>query len=130
MGQRSDQWTGTARDISRRQVQDRPRPCFQTCEQSRSQAGQDQNLSLWPCTDDNLQNTDGALMRVAILSCAVLACSVAIAGAQTEQHSSSQSTTTRSQGGAFSMGASKCHGPMNVSSDNFEGDMQTKVGTY
>jgi lipopolysaccharide export system protein LptA len=69
-------------------------------------------------------------MRVAILSCAVLACSVAIAGAQTEQHSSSQSTTTRSQGGAFSMGASKCRGPMNVSSDNFEGDMQTKVGTY
>jgi lipopolysaccharide export system protein LptA len=69
-------------------------------------------------------------MKAAILSCVVVACSVTIAGAQTAQHSSSQSTTTHSQGGAFSMGASKCHGPMDVSSDNFEGDMQTKVGTY
>jgi lipopolysaccharide export system protein LptA len=68
-------------------------------------------------------------MKTAILACAVLVSSAAFAAAQTEQHSSAQTTTTHS-GGAFSMGASKCRGPMNVSSDAFEGDMQTKVGTY
>jgi len=69
-------------------------------------------------------------MRTAILSCVVAICSVTIAAAQTAQHSSSsQTTTTRSQG-AFGFGTSKCRGAMDVSSDSFEGDMQTKVGTY
>ncbi len=70
-------------------------------------------------------------MKITLLSCVAFASSVALAGAQTSQQPAvPQVRATHTQGGAFSMGASKCRGPMNVSSDNFEGDMETKVGTY
>jgi lipopolysaccharide export system protein LptA len=62
-------------------------------------------------------------MRAALLSCAALICAAGIAGGQT------RTTAARPQS-TFAFGASKCRGQIDVASDSFEGDMQTKVGTY
>ena len=64
------------------------------------------------------------------LAVALAFCASTAQGQQAADSSSPQRVTTHAQGG-LSMGTSKCnHGPINVASDSFEGDMQTKVGTY
>lgn len=69
-------------------------------------------------------------MKGTLQSAAALA--VFAFAAQAQQSSDApQKVTTHAQPGGFSMSASKCKGqPINVASDSFEGDMQTKVGTY
>ena len=63
-------------------------------------------------------------MRPHAALCALVLCAFGTPIAQ------AQDTPRPAQNGAFALGTSKCHGLINVASDNFEGDMQTKVGTY
>jgi lipopolysaccharide transport protein LptA len=71
-------------------------------------------------------------MRLAIFAGALFIGSAFAAGAQTEQSQPTQtkSTAAHPAQGGFAFSSRKCHGPIDVSSDSFEGDMQTKVGTY
>ena len=79
-------------------------------------------------------------MKTAISAWAILVAACAAAGAQTVQTPQTQTpqiqtpqtqtTVAHPAKSGFAFGSSKCHGPINVSSDSFEGDMQTKVGTY
>lgn len=62
-------------------------------------------------------------MRLAVLILAALTTAAAAQGV-----APAQTTATAAQPG-IGLGA-KCHGPINVSADSFEGDLQTKVGTY
>lgn len=62
-------------------------------------------------------------MRVAVLAFVALALSVSQLDAQTQ-------TTAAPKSGGVEVVSSKCKGVTNVASDSFEGDFQTKVGTY
>lgn len=66
-------------------------------------------------------------MRLAILAGATLIGTLVAAGAQAQQ---TQTTVAKPAQNGFAFGSRKCHGAINVSADAFEGDMQTKVGTY
>jgi lipopolysaccharide export system protein LptA len=73
-------------------------------------------------------------MRVAVLAFAMMFSSVASLGAQEATQSSNQVQTQVAHpakgGGTMDFTSSKCKGVTNVASDSFEGDFQTKVGTY
>lgn len=70
-------------------------------------------------------------MRVAVLACGALALSIAAADAQrAESAQSPQAASHGSASGGFPFSSRKCDGAINVASDSFEGDFQTKVGTY
>jgi len=79
-------------------------------------------------------------MKAAILAGIAVAASTALAGAQTQQQtpqptqtqqpSQTQTAAAHPAQNGIAFGGRKCHGPINVASDSFEGDMQTKVGTY
>ncbi len=62
-------------------------------------------------------------MKAFVLAYVALALSVAPLQAQDQ-------ATHPAQGGATNFATSKCKGATNVASDSFEGDFQTKVGTY
>ena len=68
-------------------------------------------------------------MRVAVLACVALALSVTQLNAQ-DQAPQQVQTTHPAKGGTADFTTSKCKGVTNVASDSFEGDFQTKVGTY
>lgn len=71
------------------------------------------------------------MIRFVILACGVLALSIGIVDAQgIESGSASQSRAAGPGASGFAFTSRKCHGPINVASDSFEGDFQTKVGTY
>ena len=64
-------------------------------------------------------------------ACGLAAMLLLLAGAASAQQSAPLPVrTTAAPGGAISMGAHDKNAPINVSSDNFEGDFETKVGTY
>jgi lipopolysaccharide export system protein LptA len=68
-------------------------------------------------------------MRVAVWAFVALALTVAPLGAQ--EAASPQTTTTHpAKTGTADFTTSKCKGVTNVASDSFDGDFQTKVGTY
>ncbi len=69
-------------------------------------------------------------MRLSTFICAALALSVAAASAQQVQppERASQPATHAKTGIAF--GSHNSNAPINVASDNFVGDLDTKVGTY
>lgn len=70
-------------------------------------------------------------MRAIAVAGALFALTSAPAFAQTTPDGQVQTNVhpAQTQTG-FAFGGKKCHGPINVSSDSFEGDLQTKVGTY
>lgn len=67
-------------------------------------------------------------MRTHAAICALFVCS--LGAAQAQDASPPQAAKKAQPTNAFTQGTSKCHGVMNVASDTFEGDMQTKVGIY
>jgi lipopolysaccharide export system protein LptA len=69
-------------------------------------------------------------MRAVFLVCVALALSVAQVSAQDEAPQQVQTTHPAKSGGTANFATSKCKGVTNVASDSFEGDFQTKVGTY
>lgn len=70
-------------------------------------------------------------MRIAVLAFGLLAISITAADAQrAESAQSPQTTPARSTSGGFAFTSRKCQGAINVASDSFEGDFQTKIGTY
>jgi len=70
-------------------------------------------------------------MRVAVLAFAMVLSSVASLGAQEATQSSNQVQAAHAaKSGSMDFTSSKCKGVTNVASDSFEGDFQTKVGTY
>lgn len=66
-------------------------------------------------------------MRTALVAFVALSLSVAPLGAQEVAQTQ---TTVAPKSGGFAVASSKCKGVTNVASDSFEGDFQTKVGTY
>jgi lipopolysaccharide export system protein LptA len=77
-------------------------------------------------------------MRIAVLVCAALVCAF---DASAAQEADSQTTQVQTQvntpasppakkSSAIQMGPGKCNGPVDVASDNFVGNFNTKVGTY
>jgi len=70
-------------------------------------------------------------MRVVVLACAIAILSAASVGAQEAAQSPIQVQATHpARSGSVDVVSSKCKGVTNVASDSFEGDFQTKVGTY
>lgn len=73
-------------------------------------------------------------MRVLVTAFVVLALSVAPLAAQDASQAQGQTQTQVAHpahaGGTTDYVTSKCKGVTNVASDSFEGDFQTKVGTY
>jgi lipopolysaccharide export system protein LptA len=75
-------------------------------------------------------------MRAAVFVAAVVAWSMCTASAQTAEPPASKATAAtpsdakHPQQGGFALSSSKCQGLINVASDNFEGDFQTKIGIY
>jgi lipopolysaccharide export system protein LptA len=70
-------------------------------------------------------------MRVMFTACAILALSIAPLAAQDQVQGQLQPQTAHpAKSGTTDFTSSKCKGVTNVASDSFEGDFQTKVGTY
>jgi lipopolysaccharide export system protein LptA len=69
-------------------------------------------------------------MRAFGLAFVALALSVAPLQAQDQAPQQVQTTHPAKSGGTTDLTTSKCKGVTNVASDSFEGDFQTKVGTY
>lgn len=74
-------------------------------------------------------------MKIAALAGVALVCACSAAVAQDVTQPASQVQThvrapSASGQSAFQMGAGKCNGPIDVASDNFVGNFNTKVGTY